>query len=248
MERRNFNQLFALGSLGLAFSSPITNKKISLAQWSLHRAIKINKELSPNDFSIKAHEMGFNAVEYVSTLYWNELKSRSIRNITKELLSKSKDNNIKNLLIMVDGEGDLATKNNLKREKAIENHIKWIEMAKGKLENANLPISTLSLIIERVHGVKFPELYNLGNIKENEMNLILEDVLKKEKPVAYIVGFEFFYGYKIRVDENISNAFDTIKITSLPEEMKLMNIPEKQINVYLQRAKDRLKLLCEKAA
>jgi len=31
MERRNFNQLFALGSLGLAFSSPITNKKISLA-------------------------------------------------------------------------------------------------------------------------------------------------------------------------------------------------------------------------
>ena len=46
MERRNFNQLFALGSLGLAFSSPITNKKISLAQWSLHRAIKINKELS----------------------------------------------------------------------------------------------------------------------------------------------------------------------------------------------------------
>ena len=69
MERRNFNQLFALGSLGLAFSSPITNKKISLAQWSLHRAIKINKELSPNDFSIKAHEMGFDAVEYVSSLY-----------------------------------------------------------------------------------------------------------------------------------------------------------------------------------
>lgn len=129
MERRNFNQLFALGSLGLAFSSPITNKKISLAQWSLHRAIKINKELSPNDFSIKAHEMGFDAVEYVSSLYWNELKSRSIKNVTKELLSKSKDNDIKNLLIMVDGEGDLATKNNLKREKAIENHIKWIEMA-----------------------------------------------------------------------------------------------------------------------
>ena len=73
--------------------------------------------------------MGFDAVEYVSSLYWNELKSRSIKNVTKELLSKSKDNDIKNLLIMVDGEGDLATKNNLKREKAIENHIKWIEMA-----------------------------------------------------------------------------------------------------------------------
>ena len=129
MERRNFNQLIALGTLGLAFSSPITNKKISLAQWSLHRTIKIKKELSPNDFSIKAREMGFDAVEYVSSLYWNELKSRSVAKITRELVSKSNDNDIKNLLIMVDGEGDLAAKNNSIREKAIENHIKWIEMA-----------------------------------------------------------------------------------------------------------------------
>ena len=129
MKRRDFNQLIALGTLGLAYSSPTYNKKISLAQWSLHRTIKIKKELSPNDFSIKAREMGFDAVEYVSSLYWNELKSRSIAKITKELVSKSNDNDIKNLLIMVDGEGDLAAKNNYKREKAIENHIKWIEMA-----------------------------------------------------------------------------------------------------------------------
>ncbi|MGY8929973.1 MAG: sugar phosphate isomerase/epimerase family protein [Flavobacteriales bacterium] len=129
MKRRDFNQLIALGTLGLAYSSPTYNKKISLAQWSLHRTIKIKKELSPNDFSIKAREMGFDAVEYVSSLYWNELKSRSIAKITKELVSKSNDNDIKNLLIMVDGEGDLAAKNNYKREKAIENHVKWIEMA-----------------------------------------------------------------------------------------------------------------------
>ena len=129
MKRRDFNQLIALGTLGLAYSSPTYNKKISLAQWSLHRTIKIKKELSPNDFSIKAREMGFDAVEYVSSLYWNELKSRSIAKITRELVSKSNDNDIKNLLIMVDGEGDLAAKNNYKREKAIENHVKWIEMA-----------------------------------------------------------------------------------------------------------------------
>ena len=106
MKRRNFNQLIALGTLGLAFNSPTNNKKISLAQWSLHRAIKINKELSPNDFSIKARSMGFDAVEYVSSLYWDELKRKSINKISKELLSKSKDNGINNLLIMVDGEGD----------------------------------------------------------------------------------------------------------------------------------------------
>ena len=43
MKRRDFNHIVALGTLGLAFSGPqISRKKISLAQWSLHRAIKIN--------------------------------------------------------------------------------------------------------------------------------------------------------------------------------------------------------------
>ena len=59
MKRRDFNQIVALGTLGLAFSNPqIARKKISLAQWSLHRAIKINQTLSPFDFSLKAREMG----------------------------------------------------------------------------------------------------------------------------------------------------------------------------------------------
>ena len=130
MKRRNFNQIIALGTLGLAFNgSQITRKKISLAQWSLHRAIKINKELSPYDFSIKAREMGFEAVEYVSSLYWNELETKPISKVTKTLLNNSKNNGIKNLLIMVDGEGDLASKNKNKRQKSIDNHKKWIEMA-----------------------------------------------------------------------------------------------------------------------
>ena len=130
MKRRDFNHIVALGTLGLAFSSPqIARKKISLAQWSLHRAIKINQTLSPFDFSLKAREMGFGAVEYVSSLYWNELKTKPIKKVTKTLLNNSKDHGIKNLLIMVDGEGDLASKNKNKRQKSIDNHKKWIEMA-----------------------------------------------------------------------------------------------------------------------
>ena len=130
MKRRDFNQIVALGTLGLAFSNPqITRKKISLAQWSLHRAIKINQTLSPFDFSLKAREMGFDAVEYVSSLYWNELKTKPIKKVTKTLLNNSKDHGIKNLLIMVDGEGDLASNNKNKRQKSIDNHKKWIEMA-----------------------------------------------------------------------------------------------------------------------
>ena len=130
MKRRDFNHIVALGTLGLAFSNPqITRKKISLAQWSLHRAIKINQTLSPFDFSLKAREMGFDAVEYVSSLYWNELKTKPIKKVTKTLLNNSKDHGIKNLLIMVDGEGDLASNSKNNRQKSIDNHKKWIEMA-----------------------------------------------------------------------------------------------------------------------
>jgi len=130
MKRRDFNHIVALGTLGLAFSNPqITSKKISLAQWSLHRAIKINQTLSPFDFSLKAREMGFGAVEYVSSLYWNELKTKPIKKVTKTLFNNSKDHGIKNLLIMVDGEGDLASNNKNKRQKSVDNHKKWIEMA-----------------------------------------------------------------------------------------------------------------------
>ena len=130
MKRRDFNHTVALGTLGLAFSNPqIARKKISLAQWSLHRAIKINQTLSPFDFSLKAREMGFDAVEYVSSLYWNELKTKPIKKVTKTLLNNSKDHGIKNLIIMVDGEGDLASNSKNNRQKSIDNHKKWIEMA-----------------------------------------------------------------------------------------------------------------------
>ena len=130
MKRRDFNHTVALGTLGLAFSKPqIARKKISLAQWSLHRAIKINQTLSPFDFSLKAREMGFDAVEYVSSLYWKELKTKPIKKVTKTLLNNSKDHGIKNLLIMIDGEGDLASNSKNKRQKSIDNHKKWIEMA-----------------------------------------------------------------------------------------------------------------------
>lgn len=40
---------------------------------------------------------------------------------------------------------------------------------------------------------------------------------------------EYWINAKIKVDENTSNAFHTIKITSLSEKIELMDIPEKQI-------------------
>ncbi|UCD60888.1 MAG: TIM barrel protein [Flavobacteriaceae bacterium] len=117
-----FTGVFALNS-GLKSSSP----NISLAQWSLNRAF-FKGELNAVDFpEIAKNSFGINAVEYVNAFYkehgakekfWNQLKRRA------------NDAGVKNLLIMVDDEGELGNPDNKERTQAIENHYKWINAAK----------------------------------------------------------------------------------------------------------------------
>jgi len=106
--------------------------EISLAQWSLNRAFR-SKKLPPMDFAKKAKELGFTAVEYVSGLYTSgmkeEDKSVMIPQIAKKLKEQSDLYGIKNVLIMIDGEGDLAHSDKLVRDKAIENHVRWLNAA-----------------------------------------------------------------------------------------------------------------------
>ena len=85
MKRRNFTKITAFGSLiGLApteiFSKSINSKKdikISLAQWSLNDMIQTEKTLDAINFPVMASALGFDAVEYVSTLYWPFLEKNS---------------------------------------------------------------------------------------------------------------------------------------------------------------------------
>ncbi len=137
MKRRTFNYLLSAGSAGLGFSSinscdfstmKIKND-ISLAQWSLNKMIRFSKTLNPLDFSLKAKELGFSAVEYVSGLYKNELSMMSFKDLTNELSNRSIDNNVNNVLIMIDEEGDLSSSDKNLRIKAVNNHKKWVEMA-----------------------------------------------------------------------------------------------------------------------
>ncbi|MBL4559875.1 MAG: sugar phosphate isomerase/epimerase [Labilibaculum sp.] len=108
--------------------------KLSLAQWSLHKQIR-NGEMSPLDFAQKASELGFEGIEYVSQLYRDELKKDADPQLAMEVLlktlkQKSKTYNVRNVLIMVDGEGDLGTLDGAKREEAVNNHKKWVDAAK----------------------------------------------------------------------------------------------------------------------
>jgi sugar phosphate isomerase/epimerase len=98
----------------------------SLAQWSLHRALE-DKTLDPLDFASKAKELGFTGIEYVSSFYAEKVKDSVY---LSELKNRAEQNGIQSLLIMVDGEGDLAVMDEQKRNEAVENHYKWVDAAK----------------------------------------------------------------------------------------------------------------------
>ncbi len=107
--------------------------KISLAQWSLSGPI-LAGEMDPMDFAEKASEMGFSGIEYVSQLYNRKLEEggntpEAMQVLLDSLKSKSERFEVENILIMVDGEGDLATANEEERNQAVENHKKWVDAA-----------------------------------------------------------------------------------------------------------------------
>lgn len=139
MKRRNFAKLTAISSLiGFApiqtFSKSLNNEsdiKISLAQWSLNKSIK-SGELPILDFAKKARSFDINAIEYVASLYTEHsdvLDRMPMSSLAKELLKRSDDFGIDNFLFMIDGQGDLASSQKLKRLKAIEHHKKWIDFS-----------------------------------------------------------------------------------------------------------------------
>ena len=106
--------------------------KLSLAQWSFHRSIKYNN-LSPYEFARLASELGFEGLEYVSALYPDVMKSDDKTTAINAFIEKNNSlaaqYKMKNVLIMVDGEGYLSTSNKNKRFEAIENHKLWINAA-----------------------------------------------------------------------------------------------------------------------
>lgn len=107
--------------------------KLSLAQWSLSKPMMAG-EMDPKDFAKKANEMGFEGIEYVSGLYSAELEAagntpEARQKLLDTLKARSERYNIENVLIMVDGEGDLATANESERNTAVENHKKWVDAA-----------------------------------------------------------------------------------------------------------------------
>jgi sugar phosphate isomerase/epimerase len=101
--------------------------KISLAEWSLHRAIGNGKVTNLEFPGITKRVYGLDAVEYVSTFFKGKGEDTGYLTALKDSCTKY---GVKSLLIMVDGEGNLADTSLAARTKAVENHYKWVKAAK----------------------------------------------------------------------------------------------------------------------
>ncbi len=141
MNRRNFIEQTSKASLALSIlglssckiaanNTSITNNnelffKISLAQWSFHRALRGNK-MDHLDFAAKSRSFGCEGLEYVNGFFKDKATDFTY---LKEMQLRANSEGQKNVLIMIDGEGNLANPSKTERLKTIENHYKWVDAA-----------------------------------------------------------------------------------------------------------------------
>jgi L-ribulose-5-phosphate 3-epimerase len=101
--------------------------RISLAEWSFHRALQAG-EMDNLDFPLIARrDFDIDCVEYVNTFFKDKANDQSY---LRQLKQRCDDNGVRSGLIMCDHEGDLGDPDAANRTTAIENHFKWIEAAK----------------------------------------------------------------------------------------------------------------------
>ena len=114
---------------GLAWAddktAPLFN--ISLAQWSLHRAL-YGGNLDNLDFATTAkNDYGIEAIEYVNQFFKDKARDEKY---LAEMKKRAADLGVRSLLIMCDGEGAIGDPDEQKRQQAVENHHRWVDAAK----------------------------------------------------------------------------------------------------------------------
>jgi len=125
--------------------------KLSLAQWSLHNFVR-EEHGDPFQFAAMAKEMGFEGLEYVSQLYDDKIELLGIDKVVDSLKTMSELSGMHNVLIMVDGQGDLADPDEARRNQAVENHKKWVDAAQ-KLGCHSIRVNTF--------GTNDPEIWKV---------------------------------------------------------------------------------------
>ena len=141
-------------------------------------------EVSPYEFAALSKKWGFAGLEYVSQLYRDVIDSESQSTAIDAFIKKNNaladEHGLENILIMIDGEGSLASANKNERITSIDNHKKWVEAASGMNCNSirvNLfgekdPEDWKNYAIEGLIPLcEYAKDYNVNIIVENHGNL-----------------------------------------------------------------------------
>lgn len=109
--------------------------KLSLGQWSINKMIR-EDGVDPYTFAEKAKNWGFSGLEYVSQLYPadmedNEYSEEAMASFIEKSNAEAQKHGMENVLIMIDGQGNLAVDDEAERRAAVERHKKWVDAAKA---------------------------------------------------------------------------------------------------------------------
>ncbi len=111
---------------GKPAAGKIGDFKISLAEWSLHKALRAH-EIDNLDFPKIARERyGIEGVEFVNQFFKTKAHDSEY---LKDLKTRAKDFGVTCVLIMIDDEGDLSAIDRKKRDEAVDKHKKWVDAA-----------------------------------------------------------------------------------------------------------------------
>jgi len=165
--------MLAHGTMAAANTKDQPMFRISLAEWSLHKTLFGGKMDHLNFAKVAKEDFGIDAVEYVNQFFKDKAEDSAY---LAEMKRRAADLGVKNVLIMIDGEGALGDPDKSKRTKAVENHYKWVDAAKG--------LGCHSIRVNARSSEKYDEAINLAAdglrrlsefAAKREMNVIVEN-------------------------------------------------------------------------
>ncbi|MBW3628631.1 MAG: sugar phosphate isomerase/epimerase [Gemmatimonadetes bacterium] len=112
---------------GAAPAPPNPIYRISLAQWAINMSFKQKGGTRDNlEFARIARQNGYDAVEYVNQFFMDKATDTAY---LAEMKRIADGEGIRNVLIMIDGEGRIGDPDRPARDKAVQGHFKWIDAA-----------------------------------------------------------------------------------------------------------------------
>lgn len=136
--RRTFLRSAVAATAGITLAKPLSTTvraaeskplfKISVAEWSFHRAL-FEKKIDHLDMAkVAKRDLGIDALEYSAQFFMDKAEDKKYLN---ELKQRASDQGVQGVLITVDEQGKIGDPDKKLRLQAVENHHKWVDAAKS---------------------------------------------------------------------------------------------------------------------